>query len=79
MKSIFAKIIELKDYQVLVTKEYEPEEDIYKVVMKTSFEDFEPEMKMGFKSQESCDKYFEKFDETDAELFISDMKSVMED
>lgn len=78
MKEVFAKIIELESCQVLVYTEYEGEDDLYKLVEMTMFDGLQPSIKMGFKSEESCQKVFTEYGKEQAEAFVKEMKSLVE-
>lgn len=64
MENIFAKILEFKNSQVLVTKQFEDDDDKqYQVVFETrAFEDFNLVQKLCFNTEEQCNEVFDKVD-----------------
>ena len=80
-KLIFAKLFELHDlheYQVLVTKEYDPEDDTFKIVQTIDFEDVRPSLSLGFKDENKCNEYFDAYDKERAMIFLKEIKSTIE-
>ena len=77
MKQInsFAKIIETKDYQVLVTKEEdEDEQDVpYQIAITTHIDFVRCAVKMGFKGVRKRDNAFKEFDQGHAESHLQAM------
>ena len=73
----FAKIFELGDYQVLITKEYEPEDDSFKVVQTTDLEKCRPSLSLGFEKEEKCTECFDNYNEENAQRFLTQIQSML--
>lgn len=78
-KIIFAKIFELDEHQVLITKEYEPEDDSFKVVQTTDFEDVRPAVAWVFKDESVRDKCFDDYKESQAKEFVKSIQEMLAD
>lgn len=75
----FSKIFELGEYQVLITKEYEPDDDSFKVVQTTDLEDCRPSVALGFKDEDKCNKCFEDYTLENAQKFLDNIKLMLEE
>lgn len=79
MKEIFAKIIELDDYQVLITKDYEPDEvnietEEYFVIQSTMKNGIEYTLALSYLEPYTRDEIFNTYSEGDAKAFIEQLQ-----
>ena len=72
----FAKIIEVREHQVLITKELDSESDELKLNVRTDFEDYSQTISLRFNTLERRDKAFEEYDISSAEKHINVSKSL---
>jgi len=73
----FAKIFELGDYQVLITKEYEPEDNTFKVVQTTYLEECRLSLALGFEKEKKCNECFDNYNEDNAQNFLTQIQSML--
>ena len=66
----FAKIIELDDNQVLITKINSTDEDKYNLVIRTSYEGFTAQISAEYTDENVRDADFDKYDSGNATAFI---------
>lgn len=76
MKHIFAKIIELPDHQVLVTKGLDDDGD-YTLNVTTRFPGVDPSIKVGYATDEAATEAFNDFNEDGAKAFIDHITEIM--
>jgi hypothetical protein len=69
-KITFAKLFEFKDYQVLVTMEFNEKDDSWKVNQQTDLGDFRPNIAVNFYDEKSCQKCFDEYHKGHAQNFI---------
>ena len=72
-KKIYFKIIELPDYQVLISKEQdekEQDEDVRTLKITFHMDDVKLNYTLGY-DKEDVDMHFDKFNEKDAQLFVN--------
>lgn len=76
MKEIFAKIFELEDFQVLITKQFENEEDEteYHVVQTTMVTGVEFNMSLVYTDRDKANEIFNTYSENDARAFIEQIR-----
>lgn len=70
MKYEFAKLFNVGDHQVLITKEYDAVSDEYKVVQTTHLDDMVPTMALSFTHEDNMEECFTNYGEADAQSFI---------
>lgn len=76
-REVFAKIIELKNYQVLIIKEYDEECDSYLVRQITEHSGIRISMSLGFNTSAKCNKFFKDYNENNAENFIKSFSELL--
>lgn len=76
MKHTFAKIIELDNHQVLVTKDFNSETDKYEVTITTHLDGVAPSATLGFATEEKAHECWNQFDQDQAEAFVHQMNDV---
>jgi len=76
MKIEFAKLFEIEDYQVLITKE--DTEDGFNVTQQTDLGEVRPSMSLGFDAEEKRDKCFLEYNKENAEKFLSIIKEMLQ-
>lgn len=73
----FAKLVELKNNeQVLLTVNYNDEEDNYEVAIRTDFEGCVAQIKLGFDSEEKAVNVIETYTAEQALKFRSEMEGM---
>jgi len=72
----FAKIFELEDYQVLITKDEDDEK--YRIMQSTQLEDCMPSLALGYELESTRDKHFNEYNIDNAQKFLDMLKKVME-
>jgi len=79
MKLTFAKLFELKNHQVLITKEYEYDGkvDTFKLVQTTDLKDVRPSIGLGFDDEKKRDEAFDNYTEKDANNFLKTIKKML--
>lgn len=70
MKTIFSKIIELTEYQVLITKEFSHDDDAYTVKQTTEIDGVGMSLDIGFDDEIKRNEYFDSYSEENANAFI---------
>lgn len=75
----FSKLFEVGDYQVLITKNYEAEEEMFTVSQTTELEDCRPSLSLGFEKEKDCDKCFEDYNSKNAKKFLQQVKTMLND
>jgi hypothetical protein len=75
----FAKILEVDNHQVLIVKEYDDEDDAYKVNQTTEKEGVRITMAFGFTDKHSCDDCFSKYSDENARKFLESLTSLFEE
>jgi hypothetical protein len=81
MKNQFAKLFELDNHQVLVTKNYDQDEtgkDVFLMEVSTSLNSIQPTMKAHYPTEEKRDQQFEKYDKHNAQKFLEHMLLTLE-
>ena len=79
MKEVNFKIIELPTHQVLLTKDFDEEENDQPLVVITFFLDgIRLNMKLGYADEAKRDKMFSEFTEIQAQSFLDKMKAQFE-
>ena len=74
----FAKLIELdNDEQVLLTVNYNDEDDNFEVFIRTDFEGCAAQIKLGFDSEEKANKVIETYSQEQAVKFRSKMVAML--
>jgi hypothetical protein len=74
----FAKIIELdNDEQVLLTVDYNDEDDNYEVNIRTDLKGVSASIKLGFKEESKASSMLEKYKKTDATEFRKRMETML--
>jgi hypothetical protein len=68
--NVFARLFVVGDQQVLITKEYDEEENGFHLLQRTEYDSVSPTLKVGFKTEEECDKHLEDYNQEDAISFI---------
>lgn len=68
MKTTFCKIFELKDYQVLITKEYDHQEDVFLVRARIEHKGLTYSINHGYKVEKDRNKAF--LETTDKEAIM---------
>lgn len=77
-KEIFAKLIELKEGQVLITKSYKDEkQNPYALDINTLFQGISFTHSAYFSDEESRDKVFNEYNENDAQNFFNSIKNLL--
>lgn len=75
--SKFAKLIELEnDEQVLLTVDYNDEDDMYEVAIRTDFEGLVASIKLGFKEENKALETLKKYNEDSAVKFRQQMETM---
>lgn len=69
--SKFAKIIDVEGSQVLVTKDYDTDEEAFLLNVRTDVDGVSMIMGMGFETEERRDEGFDLYGEEDAKKFRS--------
>ena len=79
MKEVHFRIIELPTHQVLLTKDFDEEENDKPLVVITFFLDgIKLNMKLGYTDEHKRDKMFSEFTEIQAQSFLDKMKAQFE-
>lgn len=74
----FAKLIELdNDEQVLLTVNYNDDDDNFKVFIRTDLEGCVAQIKLGFDSEEKANKVLETYSQEQAVKFRSKMVAML--
>lgn len=73
----FAKVFEIDTNQVLITKEFDENDDTYLLKQTTEFDEVTPAMSMGFDTEEKRDKAFEDYNEENAQMFLNVINSML--
>ena len=77
-KEIFAKLIELKEGQVLITKSYKDEkQNPYTLDINTLFQGISFTHSAYFSDEENRDKAFDEYNENDAQNFFNSIKNLL--
>lgn len=75
--SKFAKLIELEnDEQVLLTVDYNDEDDMYEVAIRTDFEGLVASIKLRFKEENKALETLKKYNEDSAVKFRQQMETM---
>lgn len=72
----FAKLFQVGDKQVLVTKTFE-DDGTFGIKQETSLENVKPALIAGFEDEESRDGAFEKYEQELAENFIQTIEGLL--
>lgn len=75
----FAKILEVDNHQILVVKEYDGEENSYKVNQTTEKNGMRITMAFGFTDKNACDDCFSKYSDENARKFLENLTSLLEE
>lgn len=81
MKNQFAKLFEFKNHQVLLTKDYDCDEngaDEFLMNVSTALDSVQPAMKLSYKTEGERDAQFEKYTRESAKKFLDQMKKALE-
>ena len=70
MKNEFAKLFNVLDHQVLITKNHIQEDDKYLFKIKTNIDSKEFKLTFGCNTKEEINKEFFQFDNNKAALFV---------
>jgi hypothetical protein len=73
----FAKLFEIDNNQILITKDYDYDEDVYLLKQRTSFDEVDPSMSMSFDSEEKRDNAFNDYNQDNAQKFLNLVSSVI--
>lgn len=74
----FAKLIELdNDEQVLLTVNYNDDDDNFQVFIRTDFEGCVAQIKLGFDSEEKANKVLETYSQEQAVKFRAEMVAML--
>jgi len=73
----FAKLIELDNEQVLLTVNYNDDDDNYEVAIRTDLEGCVAQIKLGFDSEENANKVIETYSQEQAVKFRSEMVAML--
>lgn len=73
MKHEFAKLFIVDDHQVLITKEYDTEDERYLLKVESQHEGCSFAARMGYNSLEDRDRHFEKQDQNHVEKIYNSM------
>ena len=77
-KEIFAKLIELKEGQVLITKSYKDgKQNPYALDINSIFQGISITHSAYFSDEESRDKAFDEYNENDAHNFFNSIKNLL--
>jgi predicted RNase H-related nuclease YkuK (DUF458 family) len=78
MKTIHFRIIELTDYQVLITKDFDNEQDDAPFVTVISFflENIKVDLKLNYKSEETRNSIFDNISEEQVQQSVNNAKSI---
>lgn len=77
-KEIFAKLIELKEGQVLITKNYKDgKQNPYALDINSIFQGISFTHSGYFSDEESRDKAFDEYNENDAQNFFNSIKNLL--
>lgn len=77
-KEIFAKLIELKEGQVLITKNYKDgKQNPYALDINSIFQGISFTHSGYFSDEESRDKVFNEYNENDAKNFFNSIKNLL--
>lgn len=72
-KEINFKIIELEEYQVLLSKDYDEDEESTPMLTITFFVyGIKAYLKLRYNKEKGRDKHFENFNEVDAQLIVNE-------
>jgi hypothetical protein len=64
---------------VLITKEYDNDNDIFNVVQTTNLDGVRPSLALGFKSESKRDECFNDYNEEKAGIFLQTIRKMLED
>ena len=73
MNNKFAKLFDVGNDQVLLTKDYNEESEEYEIKISTSISDIRCSVKLGFKSEDSRNKGFDNYNEENAKHFQNEI------
>jgi len=71
----FAKLFEVNGQQVLITKNWDEEEQLHQLTQRTDLDGGVVEMSLGFKTELGIDDAFEQCTETNANLFLEHIET----
>lgn len=78
MKNEFCKIIVVDDHhQVLVTKGYDSDDDMYKVHVATAIGGIRVTVSPGFKTKKQMNTCFKDYAEYNASKFLAEMQNML--
>jgi len=79
MNNKFAKLFDVGNNQVLLTKDYNEESEKYEIKISASISDIRYSVSLGFNSENSRNEGFDNYNEENAERFQSGITSLLKD
>lgn len=74
----FAKVFDIGDDQLLATKDWNDETDMFEIVLISYISNIRAELCLGFKDEEECNESFDKISQEQATVFYNKLKSQAE-
>ena len=73
----FARLFDLGNYQVLLTKGYDAEEESFSVSQTTENDHVSYSIKLSMNYEDSRDRYFDTYNEEDAKHYLASVTNIL--